>query len=243
MGYFALLGHGLLCIGGSERKVVGAQLGEIRRDLHTLGANHLGGFCWAVLVGRHDAVVHVALIGLLAGEERGWNFSQATVEPSEDSVIHRCRDTKEVIESLVEGHVADRLCPVAVFVGLPGEIHTEMPLADHGGGVASGLEHRSNRHPAIGDEAGALGMIDTSLQRGTPGIATSEEPVARGSANSVRGMAVGEADPLGRKTVEMRRGDLRLGVKAGSVSVALIISVDDEDVRQFLRRDKRAEAG
>ena len=193
-------------------------------------ASRAGGLRRLLLVGRHDpVVVDGDPVGFLPRVQRRRDGGVAAVEPGEDAVVHRRRDAPVVAEALVERHVFDGLRPVAVAFR-PGEVHAEVPLADHRGRVAPFLQQRGDGHPAVGDQAGALGAEDAALEFGAPAVATGEQPVARWRADGVRAVAVGERQALARQAVDVRGLELRLRVETGGVAVALVVGVDEDDV-------------
>ena len=53
-------------------------------------------------------------------------------------------------------------------------------------------------------------------------------------------MRIGEEDPTGRETVDVRREGLRMAVKAADPVVEVVDS-DHQDVRRILRRGERGE--
>ena len=60
----------------------------------------------------------------------------------------------------------------------------------------------------------------------------AEEGVAAGGADAGGAVRVGEAEPRGSETVEVRGGDPGTGVVAAEVAVAEVVGVEDQHVGQ-----------
>lgn len=205
---------------------------KVRGDLE-VGFDGAGGVCrfaGFVLIGRHDAVVGETGVLLLIGEESGWDFGVAALEPGEDTVVERSGDAVEVVEAFIEGHVGDGLGPIARS-GFAGEIHTKVPFPHHSSVVALLLEKRGEGHAVVCDEAGDFGLEDSFFQGGAPRVTTGEEAVAGGGADAVGTMGVGEGEAFLREAVEVGGLEFGVGIEAGGIAEALVISVDDDDIR------------
>ena len=153
----------------------------------------------------------------------------AAFEPGEDTVVEGSGDAVEVVEAFIEGHVGDGLGPIARS-GFAGEIHTEVPFSDHSGVVALLLEKRGEGHAVVYDEAGDFGLEDPFFQRGAPRVTTGEETVAGGGADAVGAVGVGEGEAFLREAVEVWSLEFGVGIEAGGIAEALVISVDDDDI-------------
>ena len=122
------------------------------------------------------------------------------------------------------------------FARLVAERQAHMPFADRSGGVALRLQHRRQRQATRSDQGRSAGTLEhrAAIRHAKRHLA-SHQTVARGRADRGGTVRIGEAHPVAREPVEMRRGDLRLGVVAAHIPVTEVVSEDEQDVG-FLSR-------
>ena len=112
------------------------------------------------------------------------------------------------------------------------KIPAEMPFPNRRRAIPLLLEQPRQREPSGSDERLAEITNDARLQPRAPMIAPREQSVARRRTHTARCVRVGEAHPLRRKRVHVRRGDLAaLRVVAPHIAIAEIVGKDEEDVR------------
>ena len=170
---------------------------EVGSDFHAHGADDIFGLFRGVLIGRHDAVVHVAVVGLLGGEDRRRNFRVATAEPGENTVVEGGGDAEETIEAVVQGPGTQGCTPVGALA-LP---QPQVPFADAGRAVALPAE-QVRQGQALGiDQVGRVAVEDPRGQLGAPRVAPRKQTVARGCTNGRRRMGIGEAHTLSSKRI------------------------------------------
>ena len=136
----------------------------------------------------------------------------------------------EIIESLVQWHVCDWFGPVAI-VAVAGELHAEVPLAYHSGVISTVSKQGGNGHSSFLNQAGCFGSKDSGLQSGSPRVATGQEAVSAGSADRVGTMRVGERHAFMGEAIERRGREFRIRIEATGIAVALVIGVDEKNVR------------
>ena len=156
---------------------------------------------------------------------RGHGAVAADVEVRRD--VRRGADAEEAVEAAIDRSAAQRLV-VAVLR------ESEMPLPDHGGGVARAAKHRGEGDLSFVDQRPGRPLADVGPERVAPG----HQPVARRVAQRPRRVGIGEAHALGRETVDMRRRDLRVRVVGAQVPVAHVIDEDDDDMRGTSRQGR-----
>ena len=118
---------------------------------------------------------------------------------------------------------------------------SEMPLAGDAGRVPSLLEQLGHRRLAVGDAvlgAGAERAVDAD----PVGVAAGQQRRARGRANRLRDVEVGEPPPFARQAVEVRRHET-LRSKTADVTIALVVSENDHNIGQPVRGAECLTAG
>ena len=162
-----------------------------------------------VILVRRPAVDHVARPDLVqqllrVGRVRG--------------VLHRV-EVIEVAEELVEA-VDGRQELVEI---------AEVVLAELARGIAHGLERRGNGHRLCGQPDGRTGLADRGHAGADRQLAGDEGCAARRAARL--GVVIGEAHPLGRELVEIRRPPGHHPLVVGAdVEPADVVAHDDDDV-------------
>mmetsp|Transcript_39304 Transcript_39304/g.87892 ORF Transcript_39304/g.87892 Transcript_39304/m.87892 type:complete len:377 (+) Transcript_39304:110-1240(+) len=137
--------------------------------------------------------------------------------------IERRADAKEVVEPARDGSVGDRVGEL-----LSGrEVHAEMPFPDRGSVIAV-LFEEGRRGQTVGrDQWFRVAVENAALQPRAPGVAPSEETVARGCADGGTAVGIGENHPLPRQLVEVRRFDFSAQrIKRLHVSVTKVVGQD-----------------
>ncbi len=145
-------------------------------------------------------------------------------------------ETPEVIETKFERSGPE----IAIVVGSENVVpspHTrlseaEVPFADAGGRVALVLEEIGESVSVRIYEQGVVRPDRRTAEPGPPGVATSEEIVARRGTDRTRRVGCGELAPLRRENVDIRAAHLRRSV-ATQVSVAEIIRKNEEHIRSL----------
>ena len=124
--FFAL--HPLNRLIGKPRQTL--IVNKIRRNLHPHCAQCFKRLFWCVLIRRHDAIIHMPVIGFLSRINCRRYSGISPFKPGENSVVERSGYAIEIIKSLIQRHIGDRLTPIAI-AHLAGKIHTQVPLAYH----------------------------------------------------------------------------------------------------------------
>ena len=109
----------------------------------------------------------------------------------------------------------------------------EVPLAVDRGRVAAALQHLGERRLAFGD-ADLRSGEERSQDADAVRVGAGEQRRARGRADGLRDVEVGEAHALGGQPVDVRRSDARRAVDA-DVAVPEVVRVDEDDVRRARR--------
>ena len=118
------------------------------------------------------------------------------------------------------------------------EFKTEMPFADHTCGITLRLQHfRDGELLRFQHGTESIDAINNTAPRR---IDSRKQPVTRSGTGRTWRMRIREPQSLFRQSVDVRRGNLRLGIVDSAVAVAHVIRVDDDDVgllfRQYVRR-------
>lgn len=116
-----------------------------------------------------------------------------------------------------------------------------MPFSDEGVAVSVLLEKFRNSEDGFVDEAATIFARDhdSGLEATAPRIATSEKSVASGRADRGSAMGVCETNSFPGDAVKAGCRNLRFRVVGTSVTIALVIGHDEDDVRIFTRRGQR----
>ena len=220
--------------GGIEEKegTVARGLGEVALGL---GENAVGGVGAATVGGIGGGVGGVDALGkTLVGGEGG------VVEGDAAVVVPKIRGpilmgvvltvvTEEAVEALVEG--------TSGGIGA-----AEAPFAKAGGVVSRGAEAAGERVGALAEGPlafAALGIILGALpvfaDLGVAQMKAGEEGASGGCANGAGGIAIGEADALSGKAVDVRGADFGLTVTAKLIR-AEVVGKDKQDVWAAGRR-------
>ena len=115
------------------------------------------------------------------------------------------------------------------------EGHAQMPLADHGGGVAGLAKHLREREPARLDQARAVDAGEHSAHAVAERHAARQNAVPGRRADCRRAVRVCEAQALPGKVVEVLGLDLRLVVVSAYVAVSEVVREDQQDVGRAAR--------
>src|SRR6478609_88487 len=107
-----------------------------------------------------------------------------------------------------------------------------MPLADHSGGVAFLPEELRQRHLFVA-EAEFVPRLQSPGDADAIRIAAGHQSGARGGADALGDMKIGEADSLAGETVEIGRRKSFRAINA-EVGVSLIVGKYQYDIRQRL---------
>ena len=114
----------------------------------------------------------------------------------------------------------------------PDPIKAQVPLAEHGRGVALLPEISWHREPARFDQRTVITLRHPLFQSAAPGVATRQQSIATGRANPRGRMRVGETQPLTRELIEVRRRPSTIGIIAGDIAHPEIIRQDVENIRR-----------
>jgi hypothetical protein len=109
-------------------------------------------------------------------------------------------------DALMPRRTIEAVCPRPAAEGLrkstssglrPGlrPVEAEVPLAEHGGGVALAAQEAGQREPARLDQARTVALQHAALQPAAPGVAPGEQRVAGRRADARGRMRVGEHHP------------------------------------------------
>ena len=157
----------------------------------------------------------------------------APLDPGVGRQVKRGRRAEEAVEAVIQRRVAKLAGPVDVggvvevgglFAVGGGDGHAQVPLAEHGGVVAMGLEERRDREAATLDERrGETAEHAAALAR-PPTVAARHQAVARGGAGGGSRVGRREADALRGQAVDVGGGDLAFGVVAGGATSAFTFS-------------------
>ena len=104
------------------------------------------------------------------------------------------------------------------------------PLAHHRRVIPIVAEQGGKGDTIILDQAFLLGPEHPSLEYGAPRIATCQQTISGRGADRIGTVPVGEGHAFASKSIEIRCLELGLWVEAGSVTVALVVGVDHDDV-------------
>ena len=115
----------------------------------------------------------------------------------------------------------------------------EVPLADRRGRVAPGFEHFRERGLAGREAAGVL-RPQRPRDADAVRVAAREDRRPARAAHGLRDVEVGEAHPLTRQAVEVRRAD-RLRPVTAEVAVTQVVGDDQHHVRRLGPRGHRGE--
>ena len=118
--------------------------------------------------------------------------------------------------------------------------YADVPLSEHRRLVALLAEHAGQGQAIRGNQTGSPHPGKDSLVIETKGHAPSEHAVPGGRANRGRAVGIRKKHPLLGQPVEVGRGDFRLGVIAGEVSVTQVVRENENDVRMGLGSGRNA---
>ena len=85
-----------------------------------------------------------------------------------------------------------------------GDAEPEMPLADHGGGVAIVPEETRNSQTTRGDQGFTVSIEDSFLKFSTPVVAARHDAVSRGSAHRRGGVRISEGHAILGELIHVR---------------------------------------
>ncbi len=152
---------------------------------------------------------------------------------------HRRVHAEKRVESVIERPPDERLRqiedrPAAVRGN---EFKSEMPFPDHPCGITLRLQHfRDGQFLCFQNGTESIDAVnDTAPCRIDP----REQTVTRSGTGRTWRMRVRESQSFFRQSVDVRRGNLRLGIVDGAVAVSHVIRVDNDDVGLFFRRHVR----
>ena len=126
---------------------------------------------------------------------------------------------------------------VALGHGVPTRLLSQVPLAQTDGLVAS-LLHEQGKGPDLGHRK-SIPRPPVAFATLALLIAPEREPGARGCTDARRDVGVVEADALGRKMIQVRRGDVLASVEA-DILPAEIVGDEDDDVGRGIGGSLRA---
>jgi hypothetical protein len=157
-------------------------------------------------------------------------------------MAHRFGAAQERVLSLAD--LVVRVGPgeeAEVFVETaPGWVHlgseAQVPLADHGGDVAGGLQ-RLRQRDLVGRQAEVLGLVGAGVELVPEAllVAPGQHSRARRAAHGAGDVSVGEADALLGNRVDVGGFDVIAELLSADVGVAEVVGDDEDDVG-FRRR-------
>ena len=122
-------------------------------------------------------------------------------------------------------------------------VPTKVPLANHGGMIAGGLQEMADCGAFGRDEVFASAVENAAGKPGTPVVAPGEKSVASGSADGTRRVSVEEGESFVGHSLQVRRLDFAIGIGGRDVSNAEIISHHENDVGQIVGRRGNGKGG
>jgi len=131
----------------------------------------------------------------------------------------------------------------AAFVRAQAFLESDVPFANHAGGVAERLEFLGERRfgawqaKVLRREPFRAGVV---LEAVAMLVAPAHQTRARRRADGVRRVAVGEPHAADGDAVNLRRRDVLAAVHANA-GVAKVVGQEDDDVRLLLRGERRRE--
>ncbi len=133
--------------------------------------------------------------------------------------------------------------PADWFSVLVEESHSHVPLPDTRRFVAPVSQHLRQRQAALFNQAGPAGSREHASHPRAKCHAAGEQAVARRRADGGRAVRVGQANSFRGKPIDVWRRNLRFRVVAAQVSVAEIVSKDEQDIRPVVRSKRLSERG
>ena len=199
--------------------------GDFRHDVGEIPTGHHrpGTIEAALRLGRcngrnsHRAIILDKAVG---GEVRQIH-AEVSVEAARDRAAGNC---------FGEIHVADAVLAGGRSAILRRPVPAEMPLADAGRGVTVLPQQRRHGQSSFLNQRFSPRRQHARLQPRTKSVSPREQSVARGRANRVRRVRVGEPDAFSGEAIQIRRGDFGLRVVGAHVAVTEIIGENVNDV-------------
>ena len=122
-------------------------------------------------------------------------------------------------------------------------VPTKMPLANHGGMIAGGLEEMADCGAFGRDEVFASAVENAAGKPGTPVVASGEQSVASGSADGARCVCVQKGEAFVGHSLQVRRLNFAIGISGRDVPNAKVVGHHENDVGQIVGRRGNAKAG